>query len=575
MLVGQSDGTYAPQATSTLGLSTVATFLDLTDTPGSYTAGSLLFTSGSAVTEDNAGLFWDDGNDRLGIGTASPQASLVIDGTDSAFDLLRVYGDSANNFASIGFSGPTAFISAAASAVDSTALIFRTANSGVETNALRIDAAQRVGILDDAADFRLEIAEAVSDGYFGISSTASGDGDVLIVDSAGDVGIGTTTLQAGLTLGAGVDFSQYEDDSDLLALSMAPDAFGGDIDIMRVGSTQIRLDGSGGAIFNEQGLGHDFRAEGLNDEYTFYIDSLDDRVAIGTSSPQGKLHVAEGSSGASPNPNVDSLVIEGDGNAGISILSRDDRGARIYLGTPSEAAGAILDWDYDGDELTFGTNKPASDLTIQVAGSEVARFTAGGFLGVGTTSPAGQGHFYEGPSGATANGTANQLVMESSASSGFSILTPNNAFGRIMFGDNDDSTEGRIEYSHADESMAFRVERTPVVTMFGTAGGLMGVGTTTPIFTLDVGGDFRVGEQGNSNVLFVDASNGRVAVGTTTPASRVHIYEPNATSTAFINSGGAGLGGEIILEDTDGTGCTSIAALNGVLDVQSVACPSP
>ncbi|MCD4756607.1 tail fiber domain-containing protein [bacterium] len=57
-----------------------STFLALTDTPPAYTAGSLLFTSGSAVTEDNANLFWDDATNRLGIGTSTPGESLEVAG---------------------------------------------------------------------------------------------------------------------------------------------------------------------------------------------------------------------------------------------------------------------------------------------------------------------------------------------------------------------------------------------------------------------------------------------------------------------------------------------------------------
>ena len=56
------------------------TFLALTDTPMAYTAGSVLFTSGSGVTEDNANLFWDDTTDRLGIGTNAPRQTLDITG---------------------------------------------------------------------------------------------------------------------------------------------------------------------------------------------------------------------------------------------------------------------------------------------------------------------------------------------------------------------------------------------------------------------------------------------------------------------------------------------------------------
>ncbi len=41
-------------------------------------AGSVLFSDGAAVAQDNANLFWDDANNRLGIGTASPSARLTI-----------------------------------------------------------------------------------------------------------------------------------------------------------------------------------------------------------------------------------------------------------------------------------------------------------------------------------------------------------------------------------------------------------------------------------------------------------------------------------------------------------------
>jgi len=58
----------------------VTTFLGLSDTPGSYTAGSVLFTSGSAVTEDNTNFFWDDSNNFLGIGTNSPTTTLDVSG---------------------------------------------------------------------------------------------------------------------------------------------------------------------------------------------------------------------------------------------------------------------------------------------------------------------------------------------------------------------------------------------------------------------------------------------------------------------------------------------------------------
>lgn len=60
----------------------VTTFLGLTDTMNSYTAGSILFTSSGAVTEDNSNFFFDDTNNRLGIalGSVAPAYTLDVGG---------------------------------------------------------------------------------------------------------------------------------------------------------------------------------------------------------------------------------------------------------------------------------------------------------------------------------------------------------------------------------------------------------------------------------------------------------------------------------------------------------------
>ena len=50
-----------------------------TGTATAFTAGSVLFAGASGVySQDNANLFWDDTNNRLGIGTSSPATKLVV-----------------------------------------------------------------------------------------------------------------------------------------------------------------------------------------------------------------------------------------------------------------------------------------------------------------------------------------------------------------------------------------------------------------------------------------------------------------------------------------------------------------
>lgn len=46
------------------------------------TSGSVLFSNGTTIAQDNSNLFWDDTNNRLGIGTATPNSRInALDGT--------------------------------------------------------------------------------------------------------------------------------------------------------------------------------------------------------------------------------------------------------------------------------------------------------------------------------------------------------------------------------------------------------------------------------------------------------------------------------------------------------------
>ena len=71
---------------------TGASQVSLEDIPSSFTNGSILFsTSSGAVSQNNANFFWDNGNNRLGVGTTTPDYALDVEGsirTDTNF-----YGD--------------------------------------------------------------------------------------------------------------------------------------------------------------------------------------------------------------------------------------------------------------------------------------------------------------------------------------------------------------------------------------------------------------------------------------------------------------------------------------------------
>ena len=53
------------------------------------TEGSVPFINSSGdLAQDNSNLFWDDSNNRLGIGTTSPSSALHISGGTGSVDVL-------------------------------------------------------------------------------------------------------------------------------------------------------------------------------------------------------------------------------------------------------------------------------------------------------------------------------------------------------------------------------------------------------------------------------------------------------------------------------------------------------
>ena len=64
-----------------------------TNNSSAYTAGSVIFSNGTSLTQDNSGLFFDSTNDRLGIGTASPSTALHLRSTGSTIITLEADSD--------------------------------------------------------------------------------------------------------------------------------------------------------------------------------------------------------------------------------------------------------------------------------------------------------------------------------------------------------------------------------------------------------------------------------------------------------------------------------------------------
>jgi hypothetical protein len=75
----------------------------------SLTSGSVLFSNGTTIAQDNANFFWDDTNNRLGIGTNAPDSALQVIGTIRWDNLSSSNGGTAARYSSFTNTGQSSF----------------------------------------------------------------------------------------------------------------------------------------------------------------------------------------------------------------------------------------------------------------------------------------------------------------------------------------------------------------------------------------------------------------------------------------------------------------------------------
>ena len=415
-------------------------------------------TDGS--TANNELAFNTNGTERMrinsagdvGIGTSSPnlhgwaKAVTLDTATNAGYEL----GQSGTKYGAFALQGDgrvqlTNFTS--------NPLTFQTNN----TERMRIDAAGNVGIGNSSPARNLSVNSGSSSGYIQLVNTASGTGssngleikldsggaeadiinrengrigfwtnntEKMRIDASGNVGIGTSSPTRLLHISSS---------ENQLARFESTDSYGG---------IELCDNTSGTAKPLISALGNELIFYNGGSTHSEAVRISSGNVGIGTTSPSALLHLkATGGS-----------VIQQFETTGGTV-------ARTWKNFVSASTGS-----YHIQDATASANRVIIDTS--------------GNVGIGTASPDGKVHIESSSSGATAGAGGDELILESSATTGLSILSGTANDGNILFGDSGNSAIGYVQYKHADNALNFGVNGGTKATIDSSGNVRVGVGNT-------------------------------------------------------------------------------------------------
>lgn len=512
-----------------------------------FTQGSVIFQGSSGLAQDNGNFYWDDTNNRLGIGTASPVSTLTVagSGSTSPFTIASSSGATMLTLSHTGYFGIN-------TSTPSDALTV--AGNGLVTGDLNV-----LGSISGASlSFSSSSLTTLT-----VTGTSTLSQAVMNFLQATTANITTLNVTGTSTL-ATTSISQLNVSGNISLATMTQGSvlFAGAGGVLSQNNSNLYWDNTS-RYFNigTSTVQSTFAIQGSGSANVFSIASStgaslltvtpSGNVGIGTSTPIAKLDVQGGVINVAPATGVTGgLTITSSGGANASVL--------VTNGTQQ----AQLQQGFVGSTSN-------SDFAIYTNGTAKLHVTNTGNVGIGTTSPLAKLDVYgnlnvatgstpalfvdtgTGKVGIGINAPVSTLdVRKDLAGSLGPTLTLSNRGGSSGSAANIDAilnTSGvvntRIGMVRTDAGRAtdifFSVYNTPqdslIEAMRITSAGNLGIGTTTPGRTFVVAGDMRA-----TGILY-DSSNSAGTSGNFL-MSTASGYQWTSTSTLFGGSQVTGSG---------------------------------
>ena len=569
------------------------TTIKLKNGSGAPTAGDLVqgepaldLTNKRLYTEDSGGTVIEVGtnpgtdvtfaDNRKAIFGASSDLQIYHDGSNSYIDdqgTGGLYVRSSSNMFLTAANGEKYFkgtVNGAATLYYDDAEKLATTSTGIDvTGTATVD-----GL--DVANVKIEsdlTTTPTNDGANYIFRAASGHADYnggdLIIQARSSASrdiymlTGTTTPVNRFKVDGGGDISFYEDTGTTAKLFWDASAESLGIGTTSPGTKLSVVDTSAQAVqLSLQNSGRDWRIgpnSGVGSSSLVFYDNTasqtrlvidsSGQVGIGTSSPDGTLHVNSGSAGTiTAAASANNLVVENNGPVGLSLLFDDAASnayGNIYWGneTDGSADGRIT---YFGS--TYVTAADRQSMEFRTAGTARMRIDSSGNVGIGTSSP-------DAVLTVSTSSSSDVLKLKSSAST-----TPL----KLLF-EKSASEQGIIEYNRNGDLELYNTDTDGGVLISGSASadpdfyvahsGNVGIGTSSPAYNLVVsnggasGIEFGPAYSGTANLIQHYSRSGAAYVDAVNDAAQ-HRFNISGTEKARIDSSGNLLVGKTSADNT-------------------------